>query len=105
MLKMRAMPINGKRYPFVEYAVAGAPPDPGVFALWEDDELIYIGAALGEGATLQSMLKEHLAGAFPCTRTATHYSWELARNVKTLEQQVLWDFRGSFRRAPRCNQA
>jgi hypothetical protein len=99
------MPINGKRYPFVEYAIAGAPADPGVFALWEGDELIYIGAAQGNGATLQSALKEHLKGLFPCTLASTHYSWELARNVKTLEQRVLEEFRNSFRRLPRCNQA
>jgi hypothetical protein len=98
------MPIRGKRYPFADYAVAGAPPDPGVFALWEGDELIYIGAAQGEGSTLQSALTEHLRGLFPCTQASTHYSWELARNVKALEQQVLREFRDSFRRLPRCNQ-
>jgi hypothetical protein len=99
------MPISGKRYPFVEYAIAGAPADPGVFALWEGDELIYIGAAQGDGTTLQSALKEHLQGLFPCTRGSTHYSWQLARNVKTLEQKVLQEFRGSFQRLPRCNRA
>jgi len=98
------MPINGKRYPFVQYAVAGAPPDPGVFALWEGDELIYIGTAQGGAATLHAALTEHLQGLWPCTRSSTHYSWELARNVKMLEQRVLHEFRGSFQRLPRCNQ-
>ena len=99
------MLIDGKRYPFVEYAVTGAPPDPGVFALWEGDELIYIGVAQGDGATLQSALRDHLKGMFPCTRGSTHYSWLLARDVKRLEQQVLEEYRGSFQRLPRCNRS
>jgi hypothetical protein len=99
------MPINGKRYAFVDYAVAGAPQDPGIFALWDGDELIYVGTAQGEGVTLQSALKQHLEGAFPCTQASTHYSWELARNVKLREQQVLRDFAARFRRSPRCNES
>jgi hypothetical protein len=99
------MPIRGKRYPFVDYAIAGAPADPGVFALWEGEELIYIGAAQGDDMTLQAALASHLKGLCPCTKGTTHYSWQLTRNVKALEAQVLQEFHASFLRLPRCNGA
>jgi hypothetical protein len=31
------VPIASPRYAFNATMVAGAPPDPGVFALWEND--------------------------------------------------------------------
>src|SRR3954462_10598604 len=54
------MPIASPRYAFNATMIAGAPPDPGVFALWQNDELIYYGRALGNGATIQPRLREHL---------------------------------------------
>jgi len=34
------MPIASPRYAFNKTMVAGAPNDPGVLALWENDELV-----------------------------------------------------------------
>jgi len=51
--------------------VAGAPDDPGVYALWKHDEVIYYGHASGGKATIQSRLKDHIAGRDPqVARTA-----------------------------------
>ena len=41
------MPFAGGRYRFTRSMVEGAPADPGVYALWENDELIYYGRAAG----------------------------------------------------------
>lgn len=41
------MPIASPPYAFTQIVVSGAPDDPGVFVLWEDDELIYYGHARG----------------------------------------------------------
>ena len=51
------MPIASPRYAFTAIMIAGAPPDPGVYALWERDELIYYGRALGNDVTIQSRRK------------------------------------------------
>ena len=57
------MPIASPRYAFNLDDDFGAPNDPGVFALWENDEIIYYGHARGESATIQSCLQQHLDGA------------------------------------------
>lgn len=97
------MPIASPRYAFTATMVGGAPPDPGVFALWEEDELIYYGRALGGGATIQSCLVEHLARADPCTAGATHYGWEITSNPRARELELLREHERSHGRLPRCN--
>jgi hypothetical protein len=83
--------------------VAGAPDDPGVYALWENDEVIYYGHARGEGATIQSCLRQHLEGANPCTARATHYGWEISANPRAREVELQNEFEKAHRRLPRCN--
>jgi hypothetical protein len=97
------MPIASPRYAFNATMVSGAPPDPGVFALWENDELICYGRALGQGTTIQSRLREHLEGADRCTSRATHYGWEIASNPRTREAELLREYERSHGRLPRCN--
>src|SRR5580765_7487540 len=57
------MPFGGGRYRFTRSMVEGAPADPGVYALWEADELIYYGRASGSLVSIQFALLEHLGGA------------------------------------------
>ena len=97
------MPIASPRYAFNAVMVSGAPPDPGVIALWENDELIYYGRALGEGTTIQSRLKDHLAGTEPCTACATHYGWEIASNPRGREVELLREYERKHACLPRCN--
>jgi hypothetical protein len=90
-------------YRFTASVIAGAPSDPGVYALWDHDELIYIGRADGNQATIQSMLIEHHRGNLE-PGCATHYSWELARDPVARELELLRRFEAQYRRLPRANQ-
>jgi len=99
------MPIASPRYAFNATMVWGAPPDPGVYALWEGEELIYYGRALGGGITIQSRLREHLESAQSCTARATHYGWEIASNPRVREAELLREHQKSHGRLPRCNTA
>jgi hypothetical protein len=83
--------------------VSGAPPDPGVFALWEKEELIYYGRVQGERATIQSCLREHLVGGDHCTARATHYGWEISSNPRMREAELLREYERLHGRLPRCN--
>jgi hypothetical protein len=97
------MPIASPRYAFNAVMVSGAPPDPGVFALWENAELIYYGRAQGDGATIHSRLQDHLAGREACTARATHYGWEISANARAREAELLREYRRAHGRLPRCN--
>lgn len=96
------MPIASPRYAFNRTMVAGAPNDPGVYALWENDELIYYGHARGESATIQSCLQQHLSGETSCAG-ATHYGWEISANPPAREAELLREYQRTHKRLPRCN--
>ena len=99
------MPIKSNaRYPFTTWAVSGAPKDAGVYALWQNDELIYYGCAHGEGASIHSRLLDHLSGKDPCTARATHYAWELCRDPVRRERELLQEHEAQRKRLPRCNE-
>jgi hypothetical protein len=90
----------GRRYRFSRVVLGGAPNEPGVYTLWQHEEVIYYGRAHGE-ATLRSRLLEHFEAGVP----ATHYSWEISRDPAARESELLSEFRRSFGRLPRLNQA
>jgi excinuclease UvrABC nuclease subunit len=98
------MQLELTRYPFAGYAIKGAPDDPGVYLLWEAEELAYVGTA-PHGATLRSRLTDHLEKRSQCDCKPTHYSWRLARNPKLLEKELLDQHRQKFERLPRCNKS
>jgi hypothetical protein len=95
------MPIASPRYAFNRTMVSGAPPDPGVLALWEGEELIYYGRA----RSIQARLQEHLERNHSCTARATHYGWEIAGNPALRESELLREYRRANGRLPRCNAA
>ena len=100
------MPFAGGRYRFTRNMVEGAPADPGVYALWENEELIYYGRASGAVISIQFALLEHLSGrAGVCTQRATHYGWEITLDPVAREEELLSEYRAQFNRLPRCNRA
>ena len=99
------MPIWSRRWPFLDYTVDAAPLDAGVYALWKDEELVYIGASNGDNSSIRARLKEHLSGTHgDYTRSADHYSWEVAADPRKREMEVLEQFRRKHGRLPRFNE-
>ena len=95
-----------KQFPFTAALIAAAPEEAGVYLLWQDGTVIYIGRALGGGTTLRSRLVDHFSGREgPCTRQTTHYSWELVRDPAAREAQLLQEHQARHQRPPRCNAA
>jgi hypothetical protein len=100
------VPLKSKlRLPFTLLNVRRAPADRGVYALWESDELIYFGLALGGKVTIRSSLKDHRLGLFgSCTARATHFSWEICRTPLRRETELLREHRAHHEAPPRCNK-
>jgi hypothetical protein len=99
------MPIGSPRYAFTLAMVEGAPPDPGVYALWQGEELIFYGRALGGETTIQSCLRAHLEAGAACASGATHYGWEITAHPRQREAELLREHQDSHGRVPRCNAA
>ena len=103
--KRQAMAIKSPRYSFNPVTISTAPKHQGVFWLWDEDELIFVGRTTGN-ATIRSCLTEHCAGDYgPCTQQATHYGWELARFPAGREAELVEDFAAEYKRLPRCHAA
>lgn len=95
------MPISDPHYRFTDAIVQGAPNITGLYALWQDGDLIYVGRA----ASIRERLVEHLQRRVcPCTEQATHYSWELSLQPVTREVELLEQFKKRHGRLPRCNE-
>jgi len=94
------VPIAAPHYRLISILAAGAPEQPGVYALWHDDEMIYLGRA----ASIRQRLADHLQRSdSPCLLDATHYTWELALHPEAREAELLEQFRRRYGRLPRCN--
>jgi hypothetical protein len=97
------MPIKNPLYRLTRTMVDGSPDEAGVYALWEGDELIYVGRA-SPAASIRQRLEEHLERKCACTERATHYTWELSLRPATRELEILREFVAQFGRMPKCNE-
>jgi 5S rRNA maturation endonuclease (ribonuclease M5) len=82
--------------------VEAAPLEPGVYGLWNGEELIYIGSSDAAGSSIRSCLMQHLSGG--AGPRPDHYSWEVAADPKRRKAESLEQFRTVHRRLPKLNR-
>lgn len=76
-------------WPFTDPAIDLSPAEPGVYLLYRDSRLIYIGVAVN-GAWIRDELASHRRGARgDCTREATAFTYELACDPRALHRRYL----------------
>jgi hypothetical protein len=78
--------------------VLAAPDTPGVYELWDGEELIYVGAT--RGRTLRQQLAHEL---YDLQATATHFSWEICFSPAARERELLAEFESLYHRPPKLN--
>lgn len=89
---------------FTEMNIKRAPARAGIYALYGNGDVIYYGHAPGGLATIQSCLKDHIAGRHgPCTRGAKTFSWEACPNPGARDAELLTAFEQLHKGLPRCN--
>ena len=97
------MPIHGEKYRFVKRNVDLSPDEPGVYALFIGERLIYYGEA--HDGTIRARLQRHLSGAEgACTQQATHYKRESCADPEQRELDLPAEFQSINGRLPRCNE-
>ena len=93
-------PRPARRYRFRRIVIAGAPYEPGVYALWDAEELVYYGRADGVDATIRSRLLDLY---YEDPKRATHYSWEVCKDPAAREAELLAEHERAHGRPPRLN--
>jgi hypothetical protein len=93
-------PAPSRLYKFNRIVLTGAPSEPGVYALWHNEELIYYGRAV-KGSSIRSRLMQH----YDAGVEATHYSWEISHDPVARENELLREYQETFGRLPRLNEA
>jgi len=78
--------------------VALAPDTPGVIELWDDDELVYVGATRNK-QTLRTELQRELEAH----GEATHFGWEITFKPDARSLELLAEFELEHHRRPRRN--
>ena len=91
-----------RRYRFTRIVISGAPDDAGVYALFENEELIYYGRAEGKNTTIRTRLLDHYYSGAP---KPTHYSWEVCNEPALREAELLAAHQQAFGKLPRLNAA
>ena len=91
-------------YPFNQSNIDAAPNVHGVYVLYDDDGIIYIGRAAGEGVSIRTRFRDHKSGREgSCTQNATRYAREQSNLAVAREVELLKWYKEKFGRLPRCN--
>ncbi|MFQ5756072.1 MAG: hypothetical protein ACE5H7_08245 [Acidiferrobacterales bacterium] len=100
------MSIKSDLQAFSRGDIDKAPDEPGVYALYQGDRLIYIGRAEGglSTTTIRARLKDHCKGHHgPYTEQATHYRCEVTPNPVVRQHELLQEYEQLHGRPPKCN--
>jgi|GEM_PF-896160 len=100
----RGVIMASDTYAFTWENIQNAPAQAGVYALFDGDEIIYIGRAQGGNTTIRSRLSAHKNGnEGSCTQFALAYWRETTSRPVSREKELLEWFKGKHGRLPRCN--
>ena len=94
------MPIRSPKWFFAAALVLVTPETPGVFELWDGDELVYVGATRGPRQSLRAALEREMA-----LRRATYFSWEITYQAAERERELLDEYIAEHHHPPRLNSA
>ena len=92
------MAAHGPKWLVLAALVSLAPDTPGVIELWDDDELVYIGATR-RSQTVRTQLERELAAH----AEATHFSWEITFRPEARSRELIAEFELQHHRRPRLN--
>ena len=100
------MPVHSpKKWLFIAALVFISPETPGVFELWEDDELIYVGTTRRPHESIRASLIRHFRKEGGGDHPPTHFSWEVSYQPASRKRELLVEFEALNKRRPRFNRS
>lgn len=97
------MALKIRSLPFTESLIAAAPDTHGVFALWQNGGVIYLGKASAGAATIRKALAEQLEGRKWNEMSMTRCSWEIAEDADRRHRELLLEYESAHRCLPLWN--
>ncbi len=97
------MSIKSQSLPLTRSLVEIAPDTVGVFALWQDGGVIYLGKASQGAATIRKALDAQLAARKLNQCGTLRCSWEVADDPDGRHSQLLREFESAHRCVPLWN--
>ena len=86
------MTIKIRSLPFTEALISAAPETTGVYALWQNVGVIYLGKASSSGATIRKALSDQFEGRKWNDLVVTRCSWEVVENADQRHSELLHEF-------------
>jgi hypothetical protein len=102
-----SIPFKLQSLPFTELLIEAAPDTTGVFALWRNGGVIYLGKASAGAATIRSALSAQFtarkwSGTGEELR-GTRCSWEVAEDADGRHRELLREFEAAHHCLPLWN--
>jgi len=99
--------FNFQSLPFTEPLIEAAPATTGVFALWQNGGVIYLGKASGGAATIRDALSAQFAARKWSGTTeqlrGTRCSWEIVEDADLRHRELLREFETAHHCLPLWN--
>ena len=97
------MTIKIRSLPFTEDLISAAPQTTGVYALWQNGGVIYLGKASSAGATIRRALSDQFEGRKWNDLVVTRCSWEVVENADQRHSELLHEFEAAHHCLPLWN--
>lgn len=96
------MPIAGPKHSFKEVVLMDVLDKSGVYALWDEHDLIYFGKSHG---SVRGRLLAHKMGYHgEDTKNAVSFQFEITDHPDSREIELLEEYRRLHGHLPRCNE-
>jgi len=96
-----------RSFPFTESLISAAPDTTGVYALWQNGGVIYLGKASAGAATIRKALSAQLDARkwndTPAEMRVTRCSWEVVDDADKRHTELLHEFEAAHRCLPLWN--
>jgi hypothetical protein len=89
--------------PFTEALIQAAPDTTGVFALWQNGGVIYLGKASAGAATIRKALLAQLQARQLGSYSPIRCSWEVADDADERHRELLHEFEAAHHCLPLWN--
>jgi hypothetical protein len=92
-----------KKWLFVAALVFISPETPGVFELWDEEELVYVGSTRRPDESIRACLIQRFNKEDGSDHPPTHFSWEVSYRPANRRHELLDEFQSLNKRRPRFN--